>query len=98
MKDRTQGIISVTLADLGDAVQLEVSDDGSGLPPDFAPQRSTSLGLQIVHTLVTDDLKGTLRFESGSDTGDSGDANVTVTTLAGARAIVVFPKRPVHAG
>lgn len=97
MKDRTQGIISVTLTDLGDAVQLEVCDDGSGLPPDFTLQTSTSLGLQIVHTLVTDDLKGTVRFENGASAPENGDANVAANPLAGARATVIFPKRPVHA-
>ncbi len=95
MKDRTQGIISVTLTDLGDAVQLEVSDDGDGLPPDFAPQTSSSLGLQIVHTLVMDDLKGALRFESGAQGGENGGP--AAGALTGARATVVFPKRPIHA-
>ncbi len=97
MKDRTQGIISVTLTDLGDSVQLEVSDDGSGLPPGFAPQSSASLGLQIVHTLVTDDLKGALRFESGADAMGSDEESAAPATLRGARAIVVFPKRPISA-
>jgi two-component sensor histidine kinase len=98
MKDRTQGIISVTLTDLGDAVQLEVSDDGSGLPPGFAPEASTSLGLQIVHTLVTDDLKGTLRFESGAPPDASApETGASNGTLQGARATVIFPKRPIHA-
>ena len=95
MKDRTQGIISVTLTDLGDAVQLEVSDDGDGLPPDFAPHTSSSLGLQIVHTLVMDDLKGALRFESGAQGGENGGS--AAGALTGARATVVFPKRPIHA-
>jgi two-component sensor histidine kinase len=102
LKDRAQGIIAVNLVDLGDAVRLEISDDGSGLPPDFQPALSSSLGLQIVRTLVADDLKGTLTFESGG-AAPNGDENMghdgaEMPALAtGTRAIVVFPKRPVYA-
>lgn len=64
MKGRSQGIISIALTDLGDSVRLEVTDDGEGLPPDFSQQQTLSLGLQIVRTLVTDDLKGSIRWES----------------------------------
>jgi two-component sensor histidine kinase len=105
MKDREQGIIVVTLTDLGDAVRLEVSDDGSGLPPDFEPAVATSLGLQIVQTLVRDDLKGSLEFTPIAS-GDDRTSDPGVEPLAsdipelthGTRATVVFPKRPVQAG
>ncbi len=39
-------------------VRITLLDNGLGLPSDFDPDQSHSLGLQIVHTLVTDDLKG----------------------------------------
>ncbi len=98
---RSQGAISITLSDLGDAVRLVVEDDGSGLPPNFDPGQSSSLGLQIVHTLVTDDLKGTLHMESvaatttvaDADTADLGAAFEPNTPHLGARVIVTFPKR-----
>ena len=65
LRDRRQGRISIVLEDLGDAVHLVVEDDGIGLPPAFDPsQQQSSLGLQIVQTLVTDDLKGAFRMES----------------------------------
>ena len=38
---------------------ITVTDDGSGLPPDFDPQRDGNLGLQIVRTLVVGELAGT---------------------------------------
>lgn len=70
IKDRTQGIIVVTLVDLGDAVRMEVADDGAGLPEGFAVNASSNLGLQIVRTLVTDDLKGTLVYRSAEEAAE----------------------------
>jgi two-component sensor histidine kinase len=93
LKDRARGLIRITLEDQGDAVTIQVEDDGSGLPPDFDPTHTAhSLGLQIVHTLVTDDLKGTLRMESISTEGEGG------ATITGARATVTLPKRSGRAG
>jgi len=86
---RSRGTITITLHDLGDAVQLVIEDDGDGLPPNFDPVQNRSLGLQIVHTLVTDDLKGSLQMESvAATTVANGDP-----AYLGARAIVTFPKR-----
>ena len=62
--ERKVGAIWVHLVDLGDSVRIIVEDDGLGLPADFDQSHSNSLGLQIVHTLVTDDLKGEFRMES----------------------------------
>jgi len=88
LKDRTRGLIYITLEDQGDTVIIQVEDDGSGLPPDFDPgHTSHSLGLQIVHTLVTDDLKGSLRMESLVQEGDGAPA------VTGTRATVTLPKR-----
>ena len=54
---------------------VEIEDDGAGLPPGFDPQRG-GLGLQIVRTLVNEDLKGQLQLENGE----------------GVRAVVSFPR------
>jgi two-component sensor histidine kinase len=64
LRDRRNGHIAIELHDLGDAVELSVTDDGNGLPTDFGVKPSRSLGLQIVQTLVTDDLKGEVKIES----------------------------------
>jgi two-component sensor histidine kinase len=61
---RKQGCIRVVLVDGGDKVQIEIWDDGAQLPTDFDLQTTPSLGLQIVRTLVNDDLKGKLRLEN----------------------------------
>ncbi|KUP96552.1 sensor histidine kinase [Thermobifida cellulosilytica] len=41
---------------------IEVVDDGTGLPDDFDLETSSSLGLQIVRTLVTGELAGRLEM------------------------------------
>lgn len=48
-------------------VRMTVSDDGAGLPEDF--DRSASLGLSIVSTLVEGELAGSLAFERGPISG-----------------------------
>ena len=41
---------------------MVVVDDGVGLPDDFDPESSSSLGLQIVRTLVVGELGGKLEI------------------------------------
>ena len=93
---------------------LTVEDDGHGLPPDFSlHQAGGSLGLHIVQTLVTDDLKGSFRMESIDGAVDgpapgvlpladgklpAADGQPVVPTVQGTRALVRFPKRPLHLG
>ena len=88
LRDRHKGEIRIGLEDLGDEVRITLLDNGLGLPSDFDPDESRSLGLQIVYTLVTDDLKGRLQFEQV--TGDVSGA------AEGTRAIVTFPKRSIN--
>jgi two-component system, sensor histidine kinase PdtaS len=58
---------TITLATLrrGRRLRVSVVDDGAGLPPGFDPDAHARLGLQIVQTLVRDDLKGSLSWEPG---------------------------------
>ncbi|MCS7059980.1 MAG: GAF domain-containing protein [Anaerolineae bacterium] len=57
--DRKRGKITITLNDRGGNLEVVVKDDGRGNAGGVSP--SPSLGLHIVETLVTDDLRG--RFE-----------------------------------
>lgn len=75
-KKRNVGHVRLTLQDEGDTVIVRVLDDGSGLPDDFSIENADSLGLQIVQTLVHEDLKGTIEMRNGD----------------GVEAIVTFPK------
>lgn len=76
-KDQGVGVVQLRLADKGDQVQLEVSDNGEGLPEGFDLTQADSLGLSIVRTLVEGDLRGRFFLEPA---------------LPGTRAIAVFPK------
>lgn len=87
LRDRAEGCVTLRLADLGDHVEVSVEDNGAGLPENFSISQSSSLGLQITHTLVTDDLKGSLRFEQITDAADESGL------VRGVRAVVNFPKR-----
>jgi len=87
---RSQGNVLIRLEDLGDRVRLLVEDDGLGLPADFQLTQSRSLGLQIINTLVTDDLKGQLAFEQVHSVTDGEGAD---SSRRGTRVVVAFPKR-----
>jgi len=41
---------------------VRINDDGIGLPPEFSADRSDRLGMQIVRTLVSAELDGTVEF------------------------------------
>ncbi len=64
----TGGAIAIHLTDEGAQVRLEVRDNGIGLPKDFDPLQSGGLGLEIVRTMVTEDLDGTFSL-AASDEG-----------------------------
>jgi len=75
-KGRPGGRVMITLTSTSDSLRVDVQDDGVGLPPGFCPDRSGDLGLEIVHTLVRDDLKGEIVFANAS----------------GARASITMPR------
>jgi len=77
------GHIRIGLEDTGDGVTLRIVDDGVGLPPGFDLDRSSSLGLTIVRTLVESDLRG--HFDLHSDG-------------SGVTAVVAFCKAPLGGG
>ena len=68
------------LATTAHTVTLRVTDDGTGLPKDFQPGRSKSLGLKIVQTVVTSDLKGVFYLHNRTD------------GVRGAMAEVILPR------
>jgi two-component system, sensor histidine kinase PdtaS len=57
---REEGRVVVTLARAPGALLVTVADDGQGLAPGYRP----GLGMEIVETLVRDDLRGELVYHS----------------------------------
>jgi len=111
VKEREHATINILLEEDDGNARIIVEDDGEGLPDDFDPAHGESLGLQIVHTLVTDDLKGQLEMVSyeeleplpkgENDKNEQGDADQEdrgpQQMRSGTRAIVTIPKRPLKA-
>src|SRR4051794_40941165 len=61
--DGRAGEIDVLVSRGPDRLDVDVVDDGAGLPEGFDLQGSTRLGLQIVRTLVAGELGGTVALE-----------------------------------
>lgn len=78
---RQEGVIGVDVRRVPEGYQIDIFDDGVGLPPDFDIDATGSLGLQIVRTLVQDDLRG--RFTIQSDHGTR--ARIIIPPLEGGR-------------
>lgn len=65
---RREGVIGVDIITRPHAFQIDIWDDGVGLPPDFSARSSNSLGLQIISTLIENDLAGKFRLTSNKGT------------------------------
>jgi two-component sensor histidine kinase len=63
------GSIVVRLSEQGDSLCLEIQDDGRGLPEGFDAARQGGLGLQIVRSLVREDLKGEFELRAVNGRG-----------------------------
>ncbi|RAY13427.1 ATPase [Actinomadura craniellae] len=59
-----RGLLEVRAARDQERLEVVVADDGVGLPPDFDVEAATSLGLQIVRTLIVGELGGRLDFRA----------------------------------
>jgi two-component system, sensor histidine kinase PdtaS len=62
----------------GDQLVVRVVDDGVGLPPGFAIDEATGLGLSIVRTLVQSELAGEIEMASGDAGADRPGTAVTL--------------------
>ncbi|MBV9119472.1 MAG: GAF domain-containing protein [Chloroflexi bacterium] len=65
--DEVEGRVEIRSRVLDGEVTVVVRDNGCGLPAEFAPERTGSLGMRIVRNLVRTDLKG--RFSIDNDRG-----------------------------
>jgi two-component sensor histidine kinase len=62
------GTLLVSLEEQAGEIRVSVRDNGTGLPDGFSVEANSRLGLQIVRTLVTKDLTGTLEMHSNGGT------------------------------
>ncbi|WIW71508.1 histidine kinase N-terminal domain-containing protein [Anaerosinus gibii] len=69
-----EGVIGLNIVRESDNYLIDLYDNGTGLPETFQKHASKSLGLQIVRTLIEDDLGGT--FELYSDKGTHARINI----------------------
>ena len=64
-EEKNEGTINVELTMEGEAVTVEVKDDGIGLPDNFEEMRKTSLGMSLVDNLMIQ-LETEINIETGS--------------------------------
>jgi PAS domain S-box-containing protein len=62
---RTQGTIRVLARQEGEQIHISIQDDGTGIPENVDPDRTSSLGLKLIRNLVQQ-VRGTLAIESTS--------------------------------
>ena len=64
-----QGCVTIRAERSARWLDVIISDDGRGLPEGFSLEGSDRLGLQIVRTLVTAELGGSIGLHPGADIG-----------------------------
>jgi len=62
-----KGKISIDIKKCGEKILLTVSDNGVGIPENFEPDNSDSLGMQLIETLVKQ-LEGTVTMDNTNGT------------------------------
>ncbi|ADN34958.1 signal transduction histidine kinase [Methanolacinia petrolearia DSM 11571] len=63
-----EGIISISLVNRGDSIELRLKDEGVGIPGDFVLEDAKSLGLSLVRNIITSQLEGSISLDPGKGT------------------------------
>jgi len=64
---RKEGELRLTIKERDGKIHLEVGDNGVGMPEDYNPEESDSLGIYLVHALVEQlDATMEIRNEEGT--------------------------------
>jgi PAS domain S-box-containing protein len=67
-KGRETGTIEISAGQKNGRISITIRDDGIGLPADLDISRTSSLGLKLIRTLVSHQLKGSLTLKSQNGT------------------------------
>jgi two-component sensor histidine kinase len=68
----SEGEIKIALRSINDyEVELTVSDNGVGMPEEVEPDKTESMGLQLIHILAENQLEGTLALNREGGTAFS---------------------------
>ncbi|MFC5061226.1 sensor histidine kinase [Actinomycetospora atypica] len=70
------GTVRIVATRTASLLQIDISDDGLGLPETFSLERAPGLGLQIVRTLVDSELGGTLSLRPDPDGGTRAELRI----------------------
>lgn len=62
--DTKERVIEIMMSQDSDNICLIVKDNGKGLPMGFSFERTNTLGLQLVYSLVTDEMDGAISHEN----------------------------------
>jgi two-component system, sensor histidine kinase PdtaS len=80
--DGPEGEVLLELANDGHALVVRVADDGVGLPSDFDLDTTIGLGLSIVQTLVTTELRGSITMQARAEGEHGAVAEIVVPLVA----------------
>jgi two-component sensor histidine kinase len=73
-------LLEVSATRDNERLSVTVADNGAGLPEGFDPEATTSLGLQIVRTLVVGELGGRLRITPRAGGGTEAVVDLPVAS------------------
>ena len=62
-KDRKEGDFVLNVSEKGNKVEIEVADNGVGLPDNFEERKNDSLGIYLIYALI-EQLRGEIKIES----------------------------------
>jgi two-component sensor histidine kinase len=77
------GAVVVRALRLAGRLEVTIDDDGQGLPDDFDPMASGSLGLSIVRTLVESELGGIISLGGNPEGGTRVDLDIPLAQPPG---------------
>ena len=80
--DGPEGEVLLELANDGHTLVVRVTDDGVGLPSDFDLDTTIGLGLSIVQTLVTTELRGSITMQARAEGEHGAVAEIVVPLVA----------------